>query len=232
MAGPPARSSDLPVRVLSALVMLAIVAVELILGGIWFLVFIIAVGAGLIWEWVRLVRQLPWPGQARASFYLLGLVYIVAAVAAMAFIQKVAGSKGLLVVMALVWATDVGAYFSGRAIGGPKIAPAISPSKTWAGLAGGIVAACATLYLAKHLDLLTVTDANGNSFYLQIRTLAGVLVACVAQAGDFFESWVKRLAGVKDSSQLIPGHGGLLDRLDGLLPVAILAALWLGFVMT
>ncbi|MBK8629201.1 MAG: phosphatidate cytidylyltransferase [Sphingomonadales bacterium] len=142
-------------------------------------------------------------------------------------VQAAMGALGTLAVMALVWATDIGAYFSGRSIGGPKIAPAISPSKTWAGLAGGMVAAILTLWLMKRLDLLSVTDAMGNSYFVQISSWTGALVAILAQAGDFFESWLKRRAGAKDSGTLIPGHGGLLDRLDGLLPVLILVGLML-----
>jgi CDP-diglyceride synthetase len=123
------------------------------------------------------------------------------------------GAVWTLWTLALVWATDIGAYFSGRAIGGPKLAPLISPGKTWAGLAGGVV--CATIFaLAMHRYL-------GLPWRLTAATPA---LALVAQAGDLYESWLKRRAGVKDSGNLLPGHGGVLDRLDGLVPVAPLAA--------
>jgi phosphatidate cytidylyltransferase len=123
----------------------------------------------------------------------------------------------------LVIATDVGAYFSGRTFGGPKIAPAISPSKTWSGLAGAAV-----LSALASLGLLLL--ATGRIFFDEAQvlaqfTLAGVAVAVIAQAGDFFESWMKRRAGVKDSGSLIPGHGGLFDRVDGLLAVLFVAGL-------
>lgn len=116
--------------------------------------------------------------------------------------------------LSLVWATDIGAYFSGRAIGGPKIAPAISPSKTWAGLMGGmasatILAACFHNWLDLPLRLVWVTP----------------VLAVSAQGGDFLESWMKRRAGVKDSGRLLPGHGGVLDRLDGVVTALPLAAL-------
>lgn len=116
--------------------------------------------------------------------------------------------------MAIVWATDIGAYFAGRAIGGPKIAPAISPSKTWAGLIGGTVAATGVAFL--------LHAQTGLPFRFAAIT---PLLAVLAQVGDFFESWMKRRAGVKDSGRLLPGHGGVLDRLDGLVPVAVVAAL-------
>ena len=123
----------------------------------------------------------------------------------------------------IVIATDTGAYFSGRTIGGPKIAPKISPSKTWAGLIGG-----ATLAGAVSAGSFIY---NTGEFVLRpmllIAFAIGVVLAVLAQSGDFFESWLKRKAGVKDSSRLVPGHGGVFDRVDGLLPVAIAALpLW------
>ena len=126
------------------------------------------------------------------------------------------GLAWLCMVLCFVWATDIGAYFGGRLIGGPKIAPRISPSKTWAGLISG--AAAAGLFgfvLANYLGAAQPAWA----------LLLGPVLAVVAQAGDFVESWLKREAGLKDSSHLIPGHGGILDRIDGLIPAAILFAL-------
>ena len=117
--------------------------------------------------------------------------------------------------LSLVWATDIGAYFAGRGIGGPKIAPLISPNKTWAGLGGGMAASVGLgLILQKFFGLPTML------------VLLSPLLTVFAQAGDFFESWMKRRAGVKDSGTLLPGHGGVLDRLDGLVTSAPLAALF------
>lgn len=112
--------------------------------------------------------------------------------------------------MLVTWSTDIFAYFAGRSIGGPKLAPRISPNKTWAGLIGGMVGAAAVGALAAYwfdLDALFI--------------FAGAPMGLLAQAGDLYESSVKRKAGVKDSGTLLPGHGGVLDRLDGLLPVAV-----------
>jgi phosphatidate cytidylyltransferase len=114
-----------------------------------------------------------------------------------------------------VWATDIGAYFAGRAIGGPKIAPRISPNKTWAGLFGGMLGALLLGWIYSCWAQLPIELA-----------LMSPVLAVFAQAGDFFESWLKRRAGVKDSGTLLPGHGGLLDRLDGAvssLPIAALS---------
>lgn len=116
--------------------------------------------------------------------------------------------------MALVWASDSGAYFAGRAIGGPKLAPAISPNKTWSGFTGGLLSALAFGLVLWWLFSLPLALA-----------LSSAWLAALSQAGDLFESHLKRRAGVKDSGNLLPGHGGLLDRLDGLVPVAPAAAI-------
>jgi phosphatidate cytidylyltransferase len=120
------------------------------------------------------------------------------------------GRPTVLWILALVWATDIGAYAVGRALGGPRLAPRFSPNKTWAGLGGGVV--CAAAAGAVTAVLL------GSSAIGAVVLLSGAL-AIVAQAGDLVESVAKRRFGVKDSSGLIPGHGGLLDRLDGMLAV-------------
>lgn len=120
--------------------------------------------------------------------------------------------------LSLVWATDIGAYFAGRGIGGPKIAPSISPNKTWAGLGGGMIAA------------LLLSVALNRCFGLpDMLMILSPVLTIFAQAGDFFESWMKRRAGVKDSGTLLPGHGGVLDRLDGLVTSAPIAALFVAF---
>lgn len=125
--------------------------------------------------------------------------------------------NGLLMVfwtLALVWATDVGAYFSGRAIGGPKLAPQYSPNKTWAGLIGGVIVTALFSFVLHAY------------FQLPFRfVLLSIPLALVAQMGDLFESQMKRKAGAKDSGNIFPGHGGVMDRLDGLIPVAPIVAL-------
>jgi len=112
--------------------------------------------------------------------------------------------------MLVTWTTDICAYFAGRGIGGPKLAPRISPKKTWAGLGGGVIGALIVGGL-----FAWAFDLETPFFYF------GAPMAVLAQLGDLYESWVKRRADVKDSSNLIPGHGGVLDRLDGLLPVIV-----------
>jgi phosphatidate cytidylyltransferase len=157
-----------------------------------------------------------------ASWLGVGLIY--AGLPALALLWLRAAPDGLALViwtMGIVWATDIFAYFAGRAIGGPKLLPSVSPKKTWAGLVGGMAgAAVASVAVANTYGWTTAPVALA---------FAGALLAVIAQSGDFFESWLKRRAGVKDSGSLIPGHGGVMDRVDGLIPVSCAVAL--GLVM-
>lgn len=126
------------------------------------------------------------------------------------------GLVAVVWLLVVVWATDIAAYAAGRLIGGPKIWPRVSPNKTWAGLGGGVVAAALAGFATA-----TLLD-NGAVIAL---TFLSASLAVVAQAGDFMESALKRRFGKKDAGALIPGHGGLMDRVDGLLAVAALAGL-------
>lgn len=126
------------------------------------------------------------------------------------------GFLAIMILFAIVWSTDIGGYFGGRAIGGPKLAPAISPKKTWSGaIVGTAVAVGATLLIARWWQ--------GSSPIL-LALVAGLL-SVVSQAGDLFESSFKRRFGAKDASGLIPGHGGVMDRLDGFIVAAVVAAM-------
>jgi phosphatidate cytidylyltransferase len=129
------------------------------------------------------------------------------------------GFLAIVWLFAIVWATDIFAYFIGRAVGGPKLAPRFSPKKTWSGAIGGVVAAVVVAVVIARLAKL-----NG---LLPIAMIV-VLLSVAAQAGDLFESMLKRRFGAKDSGRLIPGHGGLMDRLDGFVTAAVVAAV-IGF---
>jgi len=213
------RTSDLPVRVGSALVMLAVAGLAAWLDGLWFDLFVGAVAAASLFEFSRLV----WRGTESPLWRVAGLIFGLGYIAVAAFILMGFPMTVVTGVLAVVIATDTGAYFSGRSIGGPKIAPRISPSKTWAGLFGGMTAA--------GLVSLGFFYSNVGERAFSPMGLGAVAVgaglAILAQCGDFFESWLKRRARMKDSSNLIPGHGGVLDRVDGILPVVLAAGiLW------
>jgi len=150
-----------------------------------------------------------------------GFAYASAALLASILVRKdlVNGFAALLFVLLVVWATDIGGYFAGRGIGGPKLWPRVSPKKTWAGALGGFAAS---------LAVAAGFAACGIGKLVPLLLVSAVL-SVVSQLGDLFESAVKRRFGVKDSSHLIPGHGGLMDRLDGFV-AAILVAWIIGFL--
>lgn len=246
--------SNLVLRIIVGLALVAVAMTGVLRGGLAFWLLCVVLGVIMMGEWaglqsvppatkrlaqyalsVPLALMAPVVG-AGAGFLTLGLMIgaaffvvivtrrpgvalgvLYAGLPIMALLVIRRQDEGILFTLwalALVWACDIGAYAAGRIIGGPKIAPAISPNKTWAGLAGGVLAAslfAAVLHYRYGLPLRM--------------TLATPLLAVLAQAGDFYESWLKRRAGVKDSGTLLPGHGGVMDRLDGLVPVAPLAAL-------
>ena len=154
---------------------------------------------------------------SRRSWSVLGAVYILIPMGALLWI-RLDPQWGLLTVVWMlltVWATDTGAYFAGKSIGGPKMAPRFSPNKTWAGLFGGIIAA-----VVSSMVLGQIAGAGTPA----LLGLFGALAAVAGQVGDVFESAIKRHFGVKDSGTIIPGHGGLFDRLDSLLFVATIVA--------
>ena len=208
------QRSDLPVRVASAVVMVAIAGVSLWIGGWLWSAFAVIVAAGVLWEWNGLVAAFEQRTVGRALWIAAGVIYVGVATLLIVVLRNLqSGALPVLTIVAAVVATDIGAYFAGRTIGGPKIAPRISPSKTWAGLGGGIVGASFALLAVLWGRVSETGEAIAVAF------AGGAVIAVVAQTGDFFESWMKRRAGVKDSSSLIPGHGGLFDRADGLIAV-------------
>lgn len=233
MAGGEAggRKSDLGVRTASAVVMLAVAGGALWLGGWFWTAFVALVAVGVLWEWRKLIVRFAALPAARGIWNAIGLIYIgLAATALILLRHELSGLQIVLSLIGAVIATDIGAYFAGRTFGGPRIAPRISPSKTWAGLLGGMLAAGLAFYVfAPGLcyddcssDTL-VFFPGGFSWWEFLGVLPfGAAIAVIAQSGDFFESWLKRRAGVKDSGSMLPGHGGLFDRVDGLMAVMFL----------
>ena len=170
--------------------------------------------------WCGITTNKPY-GQSNGWWRLSGTSYVALPALALVLLRADAewGWNAVLWLVLVVWATDIGAYFAGRIIGGPKLAPRLSPKKTWAGLTGGMAAAAAISAL--------VCVYLGLSWHGP--TLIAPILAVIAQAGDIYESALKRHFNLKDASNLIPGHGGVLDRVDGLIAAAVAAAA-LGFL--
>ena len=202
--------NELLVRSVTGLVLIAAALLAAVQGGMLFAVVVAAIATAMFYEWTRIVRG--WG----LAWYGAGFFYALLPALALLWIRErdLNGLFLLIWVFIVTWSTDIGAYFTGRAIGKRKLAPSISPKKTVEGLYGGIAAA----------TLLGGAWALAMGLGTTLLVLAP-LCAIAAQAGDLFESWMKRRAGVKDSGTWLPGHGGVLDRVDGLVPVAVLTAL-------
>lgn len=199
--------NELLVRTLTGALLIAAALVAAAVGGYVFALLVAAVATLMFYEWTRLAKG--WG----LAWYLGGFVYAVLPALALLWIRERAGLDLLIWTFIVTWATDIGAYFAGRSFGKHKLAPTISPNKTVEGLVGGIAAAAlfgGAWVVASHLAIPLLAFAP--------------LFAIAAQGGDLFESGMKRRAGVKDSGNWLPGHGGALDRLDGLVPVAVLTA--------
>jgi phosphatidate cytidylyltransferase len=253
-----ARSSELLLRVVSAVLLAAVALALLYLGGRSFEILCVVGTALIAMEFraivaARLSRELSatmlaflaltialwfgagadqataalaggivllvgWETVSRRSIWAAtGLAYAGLPFLALCLLRgdTTAGGIAVVIVFAIVWGSDILAYFAGRTIGGPKLAPRISPKKTWAGFFGGIAG---SLILCA-----AVAAVLGLSFGFAAAVLVA-LMSVVSQIGDLFESWIKRHFGVKDSGAIIPGHGGVMDRLDGLVFVSV--AMW------
>ena len=201
--------SELAARTLTGIVLIAAALLAAVVGGNVFAVLVAAVATLMFYEWTRIARG--WG----AAWYVSGFFYALLPALALLWVRErdAHGLALLIWTFIVTWSTDIGAYFAGRQLGKRKLAPTISPNKTVEGLYGGIAAA----------TVFGGAWALATGLGIALLALAPVL-AVAAQAGDLFESGMKRRAGVKDSGTWLPGHGGALDRLDGLVPVAVLTA--------
>lgn len=207
-------------RRLASLVALALSAVVQTRYGALDALIALAASAGAIGLFLRGYDR------KRAAWVAAGLLYCGLPMVALLWLRQLPeGGAVVTWIFAVVWATDICAFFVGRAVGGAKLLPSISPNKTWAGVAGGVIGASlftAVLGLAAH----RLSTAGG----ISVAMLTAAALAVIAICGDLFESWLKRRAGVKDSGNLLPGHGGVMDRIDGLVPVAVVVALLGGVI--
>jgi len=204
----PTPSHNLFLRIASAAVLAPLAIVVAWIGDGPFAAFWSVAAIAILWEWVTLVtgpRNVP-PG--RWFWITGGAAYAGGMVLAPILLRADAscGLSAMLLLFTIVWSTDIFAYFTGRAIGGPKLVPAISPKKTWSGAIAGTFSAI----------IVAVVVANWlGSFDKGTIAVVALFLSIMAQLGDLFESWIKRQFGAKDTSHLIPGHGGVMDRLDG-----------------
>jgi phosphatidate cytidylyltransferase len=205
--------TNLQQHIVSALVLAAIAIGCVLAGGQFFFMLMAALCIACLYE----VWRFPLPKKLKIG----AMIYIVLGFASGHSMYESFGAGVFMMIASVIILTDVGAYMAGKAIGGPKLAPAISPSKTWTGSVGGILL---PLVLSGAIVLASLTE-NWSGAKIALVFMITIAISVATQAGDLFESWLKRKAGVKDSSNLIPGHGGFFDRLDGWIAAFILAAI-------
>jgi phosphatidate cytidylyltransferase len=181
---------------------------------------LVILGALMIFEWMKMSTHRRHLGLGRTILKAVGILYIGLGTWCIYKLRHYFGPSFLMWILCLVWATDIGAYMVGKVLGGPGLAPWISPGKTWSGALGGVIIGTSVAYAS--LRLTTGWPSQGEA----LKTILLLVVA--AQGGDLIESWSKRLWKVKDSGHLIPGHGGVLDRLDSVLFVSTLVVVWRG----
>lgn len=210
--------SNLQLRIASGIVMILVAGGVLWLGGWVLTLAMLLLAWQMIREWEAMNPQGGWVWRISGFFYsILPCISLLALRHTDFMMSAEASLYATLYPVAMVAATDIGAYFTGRTLGGPKLAPKISPKKTWSGLGGGILSSAAIGYFLQPYVPFPETAWLG--------ALLGGAVAILAQAGDLLESALKRRFDIKDSSNLIPGHGGVLDRMDGYIFVLPIYAL-------
>jgi phosphatidate cytidylyltransferase len=210
--------SNLALRVVSAAVMMPLALFVAYVGGWLFALFWGVAALAVLWEWTALVRGTVLPPLPRWRWLIAGIGYAGALLLAPLLLRadQTHGFLAIVLLFGIVWTTDVAAYFAGRAIGGPKLMPAVSPKKTWSGAVAGTLAA---------MIVAVVVAGCFGPFKLAAIAIVALLLSVVSQLGDLLESWVKRRFGAKDAGRLIPGHGGVMDRLDGFWAAALAACL-------
>jgi len=192
-------------RVVSALILMPIAIYAIFYSKDFFIFLAIIIAIIMASEWTEMISKM----KDHRRWQIIGLLYISIPIFLVIKI-RFHGSEILFWMFAVIWSTDIFAFFAGKNLGGPKLAPKISPNKTWSGLLGGLVASAVIGFLSSFMF------SGGVIFFI----LISILLAIIEQLSDLLESKFKRIFGVKDSGNIIPGHGGVLDRLDGMMLVA------------
>lgn len=214
--------TDLKTRFVSALIMAIIAFLCIYFGNIFMFVMILAFFYIGMKEWMDLPKDRNYSRSTKQKWFGYGLLYVGWACVALLLIRYSddLGYAATIWLITVTIGTDIGAYFAGRFIGGAKVAPTISPNKTWAGVGGGILGA---IILSSIFLSLASVPVNSSIIKLVI------VFSLVSQCGDFFESYIKRRFSVKDTGSFLPGHGGILDRMDGQIFLLIFASIFAFF---
>lgn len=195
-------------RVVTSIILLPIAIYAIFFSKPLFMILAITITILMAWEWMNITKSAT-EAKEKKKWQLIGFFYILIPIYAVIEI-RFKNIDILFWMFAVIWATDIFAFFSGKILGGPKLAPTISPNKTWSGLIGGIIASVA-------IGLLSSFMFKGGILFFMFFSM---ILSILEQVSDLLESKIKRIFNVKDSGNIIPGHGGVLDRLDGMMLVA------------
>ncbi len=219
-------------RIASAALIAPVFIYAIVTGELVFQIWLFAAFLLSIYEWYGLAKKL----QFFFPVMIWGITYMAISYISFFALREVYSINLLLMFLGMIWSSDIGAYFVGKACGGPKLIEKISPNKTWSGFGGALVFPAVFGFLwCLFMDIHSVFSVGGTSWYIEcaVSTVLGAVIGSVGQAGDLLVSFVKRMAKVKDTGNLIPGHGGLLDRIDSMLlgaPVFLILITLLSYV--
>lgn len=223
--------SNLAKRALSAIILGPLFLYIIYKGGEVFFFITLFMFFIMFYEWFSITSK----AKHRLYWALMGFIYLGLSFVTFIFLERVRFHEvlwglerppfWLLIILLLVWVNDIFCYIFGKLIGGPKLAPKISPNKTWSGAIGGILGGILLYILINYVTDFGAEKVKDRQFYIGL--IMYIAIPVVAQIGDLFESYIKRRFGVKDSGNIIPGHGGVLDRMDGLLLVLFCHGIYL-----
>lgn len=207
-------SSSLKTRIISALILAPCFLAVLIVGDLPFMIWLLFAFFASVYEWFGLSKKTG----IFVPVMTIGFLYMAISFCSFFALREAYSLNVLLVFLGMIWFSDIGAYFVGKTFGGPKLIEQVSPNKTWSGFGGALFfpALFAVIWVT-YLGFHPIFDGTPWFVMTGIAALLGVVTGCIGQVGDLLISAVKRQAGVKDTGKLIPGHGGLLDRIDSML---------------
>lgn len=215
--------SNLLKRTVSAIILAPLFLYICYIGGKPYFLMVSFIFAVMFYEWVGMTKKL----DKKVLWWVFGLMYLGVAFFTMLYLEQIRRPQMfglenppmlLFLIILLVWVNDVFSYFFGKGIGGPKLAPKISPNKTWSGAVGGLIGCLGLFFVANYVSTFKAGSAVSDKvFYTSL--VIHLIIPVISQIGDLFESYIKRKCKVKDSGNILPGHGGLLDRFDGFVLV-------------
>ncbi|MGH1403205.1 MAG: phosphatidate cytidylyltransferase [Alphaproteobacteria bacterium] len=224
-------SSTLVKRIVSAVILAPCFLFTIVYGG-WFLAIWLFISFLIsLYEWLGLSKRLEY----FIPIMFLGTVYMAISYSSFLALREIYSLNILLIFLGMIWFSDIGAYFVGKTFGGPKLIEQVSPNKTWSGFGGALISpAIFALLWVTLLGTDTFLDQTPWFFLYPIVFALGIILGAVGQAGDLLVSFIKRQANVKDTGHIIPGHGGLLDRIDSMLlgaPVFLIIITLLSYIL-